>query len=117
MGFSMLQCPDNLLLRIVLVLGIQRSQQTPMWVQARCPTRHRPSGVMQLPDDKRLLARKSGRGAPLIRVAFKDPYKYRKNTQTFVAAEGTTTGQSVYCGNKATLHIGNVLPIGNMPEG
>merc|ERR1712128_393870 len=30
---------------------------------------------------------------------------------------GTTTGQSVYCGTKATLHIGNVLPIGKMPEG
>merc|ERR1711931_536792 len=44
-----------------------------------------------------------GRGAPLIRVAFKDPYKYRKNTQTFVAAEGTTTGQSVYCGNSAVI--------------
>merc|ERR1719235_2174426 len=51
-AFSKLQCPVNLLLRIVLVLGIQRSQQTPMWVPARCPTRHRPSGVMQLPDDK-----------------------------------------------------------------
>ena len=42
---------------------------------------------------------------------------FSKNTETFVAAEGTTTGQSVYCGNKATLHIGNVLPIGKMPEG
>jgi len=58
-----------------------------------------------------------GRGAPLMKVDFKDCYKYRKNTETFVAAEGTTTGQSVYCGNKATLHIGNVLPIGKMPEG
>merc|ERR1712002_981160 len=58
-----------------------------------------------------------GRGAPLIKVTFKDPYKYRKNTETFVAAEGTCTGQSVYCGSKATLHIGNVLPIGKMPEG
>lgn len=35
----------------------------------------------------------------------------------FVAAEGTSTGQAVYCGKKATLHIGNVLPIGTMPEG
>jgi len=58
-----------------------------------------------------------GRGAPLMKVDFKDCYKYRKNTETFVAAEGTTTGQSVYCGTKATLHIGNVLPIGKMPEG
>ena len=65
-AFSMLQCPVNLLLQILLVVGIQRSQQTPMWVQARCPTRHRPSGVTQLPDDKRLLARKSRQRTPFL---------------------------------------------------
>lgn len=27
------------------------------------------------------------------------------------------TGQFVYCGRKATLQIGNVLPVGTMPEG
>ena len=27
------------------------------------------------------------------------------------------TGQFVYCGKKATLQIGNILPVGIMPEG
>ena len=31
--------------------------------------------------------------------------------------EGTYTGQFIYCGKKAALNIGNVLPLGSMPEG
>jgi len=58
-----------------------------------------------------------GRGAPLAKVQFRHPYKYRQVTQTFVAAEGMYTGQFVYCGKKAQLSIGNVLPVGSMPEG
>jgi hypothetical protein len=34
-----------------------------------------------------------------------------------VAAEGTYTGQFVYCGKKAQLVVGNILPVGQMPEG
>ena len=34
-----------------------------------------------------------------------------------VAAEGMYTGQFIYCGRKAHLTIGNVMPVGNMPEG
>jgi len=37
--------------------------------------------------------------------------------QTFVAVEGNYTGQSIYCGKKAALTIGNVMPVGQMPEG
>merc|ERR1712063_123084 len=59
----------------------------------------------------------SGRGAPLARVAFRDPYKYKLRKELFVATEGMHTGQFIYCGKKATLQIGNVLPIGTMPEG
>jgi len=33
-----------------------------------------------------------GRGAPLSKVEFRDPYKYRKNKMYFVAVEGTYTG-------------------------
>lgn len=36
---------------------------------------------------------------------------------TFIAAEGLHTGQFVYCGKKAQLTVGNVLPVGSMPEG
>jgi len=59
----------------------------------------------------------AGRGAPLAKVVFRDPYKYKLRTETFIACEGMYTGQFVYCGKKAVLQIGNVLPIGCMPEG
>merc|ERR1711913_91573 len=58
-----------------------------------------------------------GRGAPLAKVQFKDPYKYRKVTETIVCPEGICTGQFIHCGKKAQLNVGNILPIGNMPEG
>merc|ERR1712176_116251 len=35
-----------------------------------------------------------GRGAPLCKVQFQDPYKYGKDNELFVAAEGTSTGHS-----------------------
>lgn len=41
-----------------------------------------------------------GRGAPLARVDFRNPYKYKKAKETFVATEGMYTGQAVYCGKK-----------------
>ena len=59
----------------------------------------------------------SGRGAPLARVVFRNPYKYKADKETFIAAEGMYTGQFIYVGKKASLTIGNVLPVGQMPEG
>ena len=58
-----------------------------------------------------------GRGAPLAKVSFRDPYRYKMRSETFIAAEGMYTGQFLYCGKKANLQIGNVLPVGTMPEG
>merc|ERR1712107_929377 len=58
-----------------------------------------------------------GRGAPLAVTHFRDPYRYKMKKELFVAAEGMYTGQFVYCGKKAHLSIGNVMPIGHMPEG
>ena len=58
-----------------------------------------------------------GRGAPLARVAFRHPYKYKTQKELFIAPEGLYSGQFVYCGRKAKISVGNVLPIGNMPEG
>jgi len=58
-----------------------------------------------------------GRGAPLARVVFRHPYRYRKVEQNFVAAEGLFTGQFIYCGKKAQIKVGNVLPLKSMPEG
>jgi large subunit ribosomal protein L8e len=58
-----------------------------------------------------------GRGAPLAKVEFRDPYTYKWQTALFIATEGMYTGQFVFCGKKANLSIGNVLPVGTMPEG
>jgi len=58
-----------------------------------------------------------GRGAPLAVVEFRNPYKYGRDKELFLAAEGMYTGQFVYCGKKAQLSVGNVLPLAQMPEG
>merc|ERR1712127_254348 len=58
-----------------------------------------------------------GRGAPLAKVCFRDPYKYKQRTEYFIAVEGIYTGQFIYAGSKASLTVGNVLPVNAMPEG
>jgi len=58
-----------------------------------------------------------GRGAPLARIAFRDPYRYKMRVETFIATEGMSTGSFVYCGKKASLAVGNVLPLSALPEG
>jgi len=58
-----------------------------------------------------------GRGAPLAVVHFRDPYRFKQRKELFIAAEGVYTGMFIYCGLKANLQIGNVLPVGQMPEG
>jgi len=58
-----------------------------------------------------------GRGAPLACVVFRDPYRYKLRKELFLAVEGMYTGQSVYCGRKSALQIGNCMPVGLMPEG
>lgn len=58
-----------------------------------------------------------GRGAPLARVVFRSPYKFKQITETFIANEGMYTGQFIYAGKNAALTVGNVLPLASMPEG
>ncbi len=58
-----------------------------------------------------------GRGAPLATVVFRHPFKYKSVKETFIAAEGVHTGQYIYAGSKAQLAVGNVVPVGNLPEG
>merc|ERR1711977_81642 len=50
-----------------------------------------------------------GRGAPLARVVFRDPYRFKLHTETFIANEGMYTGQFI--------SVGNVLPLASIPEG
>merc|ERR1712032_842591 len=63
------------------------------------------------------IVHESGRGAPIAHVVFKDPYKYKRQKMSFIAAEGIFSGQFLYCGAKAKLTVGNVLPLKAMPEG
>merc|ERR1711976_998205 len=50
-----------------------------------------------------------GRGAPLAKVQFRHPYKFKKVTELFIATEGMYTGQYVYCGKTDNMTIGKVL--------
>lgn len=65
----------------------------------------------------RTISHDSGRGAPVARVDFRHPYKYKKVKSLFLAVEGMYSGQFVYAGSKAKLTVGNILPIGKVPEG
>ena len=58
-----------------------------------------------------------GRGAPLAKVVFRDPYRYKLRTEYFIAAEGMHSGQHIFCGKKAQIAVGNVLPLHSIPEG
>ncbi|CAD7669638.1 unnamed protein product [Nyctereutes procyonoides] len=44
-----------------------------------------------------------GRGAPLAKVVFRDPYRVQKRTELLVAAEGIHAGQFAYCGAKGPI--------------
>jgi len=58
-----------------------------------------------------------GRGAPIVRVQFNNPYKYKKQNEQWTATEGTYTGQFIFCGKRAQLIPGNILPLLSMPPG
>lgn len=59
----------------------------------------------------------TGRGAPLARIQFKSAYKFKTISEQWTATEGMYTGQFVYCGKRAQLVPGNVLPLLSMPPG
>lgn len=58
-----------------------------------------------------------GRGAPVARIQFLNAYRYKRDTELMLCAEGMYTGQFIYCGKKASLTIGNILPVQSVPEG
>lgn len=58
-----------------------------------------------------------GRGAPIAHVRFRNTYRNQKDDEVVVCPEGVYTGQFLYMGKKAQLAVGNVLPVGQMPEG
>ncbi|CAN0060471.1 unnamed protein product [Ectocarpus sp. 12 AP-2014] len=63
------------------------------------------------------LIHEPGRGAPLAKVQFQNPYKFKRDNELIVAVEGMYSGQFIYCGKKASLTVGNIMPVRSMPEG
>ena len=55
-----------------------------------------------------------GRGAPLAKVQFNSPYRYRKVNELMIATEGMFTGQFIYCGKKGDLLSNCILPNSQM---
>jgi large subunit ribosomal protein L8e len=58
-----------------------------------------------------------GRGAPLAQLVFKKPDGSGLEKVLVIAPEGVHTGQAIQCGSAAALYVGNILPIGQIPEG
>mmetsp|Transcript_23075 Transcript_23075/g.51907 ORF Transcript_23075/g.51907 Transcript_23075/m.51907 type:complete len:240 (+) Transcript_23075:1144-1863(+) len=58
-----------------------------------------------------------GRGCPVAKIQFSNPYNNKKSTYNYLAVEGMFTGQNIFCGKKAQLNLGNVLPLKSLPEG
>jgi large subunit ribosomal protein L8e len=58
-----------------------------------------------------------GRGAPVAKVQFKGVYNFKKINTQLCAPEGMYSGQFIFAGKKAKLDVGNILPIGQIPEG
>merc|ERR1712106_1270388 len=65
----------------------------------------------------RVVGRSSPRTPSTWEVQFNNPYKYKKDNYQWTATEGTYTGQFIYCGKKAQLIPGNILPLESMPPG
>jgi large subunit ribosomal protein L2 len=57
-------------------------------------------------------AHDSGRGAPLMLVRFENGFSCYS-----VAVEGVFVGQQLGLGGKAVVEVGNILPLGKIPEG
>eukprot|EP00484_Ammonia_sp_Unknown_P025402 CAMPEP_0197024028 /NCGR_PEP_ID=MMETSP1384-20130603/4683_1 /TAXON_ID=29189 /ORGANISM="Ammonia sp." /LENGTH=204 /DNA_ID=CAMNT_0042452355 /DNA_START=227 /DNA_END=841 /DNA_ORIENTATION=- len=58
-----------------------------------------------------------GRGAPLAIIEYKCPIQYKREKIIMAAAEGFYTGKYILAGKTAPLYVGNILPVGRMPEG
>jgi large subunit ribosomal protein L8e len=41
-----------------------------------------------------------GRGAPIAKVQFQNPYEFKRDNELIVAAEGMYSGMFIYCGKK-----------------
>ena len=59
------------------------------------------------------IAHDPGRGAPVMKVKFRDPYRNKAVFETMVAPEGVYGGQFIFSGLKSKMAVGNILPVGS----
>ena len=52
-----------------------------------------------------------------FKVVYRSANSDRQTTELYIANEGMYTGMFIFSGKKANLAIGNILPLGEMPEG
>jgi len=79
---------------------------------ARYPTRQKEKLETVVTGQVQQLLHDPGRGSPLALVKLEDGESYYS-----VVPEGICEGQNVELGTEASVRIGNVVPIGRLPEG
>ena len=79
---------------------------------ARYPTRQKEKLAAVVTGQVQQLLHDPGRGSPLALVKLEDGESYYS-----VVPEGIYEGQNVELGTEASVRIGNVVPIGRLPEG
>jgi len=79
---------------------------------ARYPTRQKERLETVVTGQVQQLLHDPGRGSPLAHVKLEDGESYYS-----VVPEGIYEGQNVEMGTEASVRIGNVVPIGRLPEG
>lgn len=73
-------------------------------------TKQQLDGIVQAKIER--ILHEPGRGTPLAKMKLETNEDYH-----FVAPEGVYEGQQIQIGSQATIDIGNILPLNNIPEG
>lgn len=58
------------------------------------------------------IVHESGRGAPVAKVQFKNAYRFKRDTEHFVAVEGLYTGQFIFAGKKGASRLADGCVVG-----
>jgi large subunit ribosomal protein L2 len=76
------------------------------------PAKYPPTNNEQLEATIDTITHEPGRGTPLAKIRLQNNQNYH-----FIVPEGTHEGQKIQIGSQASINVGNILPLGNIPEG
>jgi len=76
------------------------------------PAKYPPTNNKQLEATIETITHEPGRGTPLAKIKLQNNQNYH-----FIVPEGAYQGQKIQIGSQAPIEIGNILPLGNIPEG